>query len=283
MESPCGIAGGDPHPGAPGAGGNPPFGSKQGDDARDLPELDESLFPKTVWKAGSVTEISWGLIANHGGGYQYRLCPKQASPSEECFQQTPIEFYGKESFIQWVPPPKEGLYSAYADPKDLPNFQAPDPKNRTAIPLVTVNEGTIPKGSTWARNPIPHCKALAGGAFGQTNLDGTCDEYQFPPAIEDRMRPGHQLAGFGASSCYGLEPAAVPDACEGMPDITHPFRADWAKMWHHMLQFNIVDKVVVPDVPPGEYIMSARWDNEQTAQIWTSCSDVTIVAGDVQI
>lgn len=56
-----------------------------------------------------------------------------------------------------------------------------------------------------------------------------------------------------------------------------------ANMWHLLFSFNIVDKIEVPDLPPGEYIMSARWDNEQTAQIWTSCSDVTITAGEVQV
>ena len=33
----------------------------------------------TVWKAGSVVETIWNVRANHGGGYQYRLCPLQAA------------------------------------------------------------------------------------------------------------------------------------------------------------------------------------------------------------
>ena len=28
----------------------------------------------TEWVAGGVAEVGWGIIANHGGGYQYRLC-----------------------------------------------------------------------------------------------------------------------------------------------------------------------------------------------------------------
>jgi len=32
-----------------------------------------------VWKAGSVVETIWNVRANHGGGYQYRLCPLQAA------------------------------------------------------------------------------------------------------------------------------------------------------------------------------------------------------------
>ena len=48
--NPCGVAGGDVQPGAPGNGGNPPAGYKQGDDARLIPELPS---PKKVWKKGS--------------------------------------------------------------------------------------------------------------------------------------------------------------------------------------------------------------------------------------
>lgn len=279
VESPCGLAGGDKRSGAAGAGGHPPAGSKQGDDASDLPELKGK---KAIWKAGGTAEVSWAIIANHGGGYQFRLCPKQARPSEECFQKTPLEFEGNESYIQWVPPPKSGPYQLYSYPPPfggLPTFDAPDPKNRTAIPRVTVNTGTIPAGSTWARNPIPHCKAGFGGALG---LDGHCTNdpagFQFPPAIEDRMRPGKLLGGFGGSTCYGTHPV-VPGSCAGM-NAKPP---NFSKMWEHNFNFNIVDKVKVPKLPPGEYIMSARFDCEQTPQIWSTCSDITIVADEVLV
>ena len=33
----------------------------------------------------------------------------------------------------------------------------------------------------------------------------------------------------------------------------------------------------VPDIEPGEYVLSFRWDCEQTPQIWNGCSDITIV------
>jgi len=41
-------------------------------------------------------------------------------------------------------------------------------------------------------------------------------------------------------------------------------------------QVGIVDKVHVPNVPPGEYVLSWRWDCEQTSQVWQNCGDVTI-------
>jgi hypothetical protein len=42
---------------------------------------------------------------------------------------------------------------------------------------------------------------------------------------------------------------------------------------------SIVDIVMVPvGTPPGEYVLGWRWDVEETAQVWTSCADITIVA-----
>ena len=43
----------------------------------------------------------------------------------------------------------------------------------------------------------------------------------------------------------------------------------------------IVDTVALPaDLPSGEYVLGWRWDCEESNQIWTSCSDVTIVGKD---
>ena len=33
-----------------------------------------------------MAEVAWAIQANHGGGYQYRLCKKSEKPTEECFQ-----------------------------------------------------------------------------------------------------------------------------------------------------------------------------------------------------
>ena len=49
------------------------------------------------WTAGETVEVSWGIRANHGGGYQYRLCPvKDHAPiTEACFQDTPSHLGGQ--------------------------------------------------------------------------------------------------------------------------------------------------------------------------------------------
>ena len=41
----------------------------------------------------------------------------------------------------------------------------------------------------------------------------------------------------------------------------------------------VADKVVIPkDTVPGRYVLSWRMDCEETAQIWSNCADVNIVA-----
>ena len=46
----------------------------------------------TVWKIGGEATVSWNVRNNHGGGYQYRLCPASEPLTEECFQKYPLEF-----------------------------------------------------------------------------------------------------------------------------------------------------------------------------------------------
>ena len=35
------------------------------------------------------------------------------------------------------------------------------------------------------------------------------------------------------------------------------------------------------ELPPGDYVLGFRWDAEETAQVWASCSDVAITASTV--
>lgn len=77
-------------------------------------------------------------VADHGGGYQYRLCPADSELTEECFQQTPLEFVKSEHKLLW--------------------------NNGTLLAVLGEEKGVFvsgenvtfgPSGSTWARNPIP--------------------------------------------------------------------------------------------------------------------------------
>ena len=62
---------------------------------------------------------------------QYRLCPRSAELTEECFQRNPMHFAGSVA-LEW----QNGT--------------------RTEIQGRFLNVGTTPNGSTWARNPLPY-------------------------------------------------------------------------------------------------------------------------------
>jgi len=37
-----------------------------------------------------------------------------------------------------------------------------------------------------------------------------------------------------------------------------------------------VDKLLVPNLPEGKYVLQWRWDCIETAQVWSSCSDISL-------
>eukprot|EP00660_Eupelagonema_oceanica_P014989 gene14989-5350_t len=119
----CGVAGGGMDPGQQGNGGVPPDFYAQGDKGSEVPfgAGTSSPNPVTRWTAGSTQEVAWAITANHGGGYQYRLCPRSEALTEACFQKTPLEFANTDT--QWV------QYGA-------------DTSNRTAIAAMTLSTGT---------------------------------------------------------------------------------------------------------------------------------------------
>jgi len=143
-------------------------GAKFGVDGRDMPATALSL--RKRWVAGTSVEVAFALTANHGGGYQYRLCPSGGDQTEQCFQNTPLEFHGNTTWVQ----------------------VADRSSTRVATAAVRVTEGTVPAGSTWARNPLPNEPDWPewpppGGYWGHQNI---------PFNIFDRVKvPAHLAAG----------------------------------------------------------------------------------------
>ena len=45
----------------------------------------------------------------------------------------------------------------------------------------------------------------------------------------------------------------------------------------HEVAFRDVLKIP-KDLPPGKYVLGWRWDCEATAQVWSNCADVELVA-----
>ena len=182
-------------------------------------------------------------IEHTGGGYIYRLCPANEPLTEECFFRTPLEFIRSGQELEWA--------------------------NGTRYPIkgTWVDEGTYPKGSTWAMNPIPrinfdsHSSGQPAGASGCETSPVTggatgpnCMQFK-PPCPQDSGVPTADPKHKGTDK-------SGQGACSG----------DWTAG-------SIVDQVRVPaDLKPGDYVLGWRWDCEESTQVWSACADVTVVA-----
>ena len=240
----CGLSGGGKfyHPEN---GGSPAPGYKQGFPGSKLDPTEP-----TLWKAGGVAEVAWSIKANHGGGYSYRIAPLNSSLDEETFAKHPLTFAEPSvSYIQY----------------------GTNESNRSAIKSVTTQ---LTKGNaTWKKNPIPGCtyheysavinspadgKLHGGLGVGNKGKDGTyeCKSPLFEPPL-----PG--LFGFGDSVC-------------GSHVFDFYCTEEEKRYQREHFEFSIIDKVVVPETK-GRFVLSFRWDCEQTPQVWTSCADIEIV------
>jgi len=181
---------------------------------------------ETTWKRGSIVDVAWGMWANHGGGYSYRLCrvgaEGHAGLTEECFQQNVLDFVGDTQWAQWG-----GNESTRVE------FTA----NRTRL-------GTWPAGSHWTKNPVPACKDPTGGELAPGCPDcSRAGGYQFSP-------PAPGIYGYG--QC-----------------LLHP---------SYLMPFSIVDQLQVPlNITAGDYVLSFRYDAEQTPQVWNQCANIKMV------
>jgi hypothetical protein len=187
-----------------------------------LPELPSG----TVWKVGEEVETTWGMRANHGGGYQYRLCPSGSILTEDCFKANPVPFVGKQS-LQFKNGTRLSINSSYT----FPNGTGWHTEDGSDMAFLATTPGV------WVRNPIPdHRQHDAPDTKGLSGLE-------FPaPCADDTSPPT-------AGLCSGERP----------------------------FHLAIVDVLKIPeDTPPGKYILGFRWDCEETAQIWSSCSDIVI-------
>jgi len=165
---PCGRASGGPQvTGGEGVYTTTKF-AKVGDMGSKLPKLPSGA----VWKAGSTVEAKWSIRANHGGGWQYRLCPLKSNLTEACFQETPVPFAG-DSSLRLANGTKIKLKSTF------------------------VSEGTLPAGSTWQMNPVP------GYVIGSPKGGFTCCKRWFDPPCHDPVPVpdmGHRLIDEGMCS-----------------------------------------------------------------------------------
>lgn len=246
MGNPCGLAGGTPWADEVGEAGvyTPTKFAHHGMKGTDLGPLETGI----KWKIGGQAEVTWQCENNHGGGYSYRLCPADQPITEECFRQHPLDFVEDGQGIIF--------------------------KNGTVLPIkgLFVTEGTEPEGSMWSRLPIP------ATWFGPRCLPGPNDTDATPNACESwehanvdgECKPCPGTPGSDCSRCdNGNKPSFTPP-CDGCEGNTH--------------SHGIRDLVKVPsDLPPGKYVLGWRWDCEATAQVWSSCSDIELVADEALV
>jgi len=109
---------------------------------------------------------------------------------------------------------------------------------------VTITDGTK-AGVMWRKNPVPRAWRTKDGTWGK----GSNHMYNgegFQPICEDE----------------GMDRTGVKQSCTGL----------WGPY-----DLEIVDTVHVPeDLPAGDWVVNWRMDQEESNQIWQSCSDVSI-------
>ena len=192
-----------------------------------------------VWTSGATAHVSWGQFVDHGGGYQYRLCKKAAGRAitEACFQQTPLAFASSKQTVIY----EDGSHA------------------NVTLTAIDVKEGTTPGGSTWRRNPIPACNCDSGFSCSVDSGAGSPETKPY----ETQSNPGGQCS-------TGLQfDAPAPHLFGFWVSNDAPHDAPLSIV-------SIMDKLQVPAGLEGEYLLSFRWDCEQTPQVWNSCADITI-------
>lgn len=166
----CGVAGGR----FPGQGIGPGGAQYQNTSLARQSDLGSALPPmesQATWKAGSNVEVGWTVMANHGGGYAYRLAPADAPLTEETFRKIPLDFVGK-SALRW-----DG-----------------DASTQLEFDAWQVEVGTVPQGSAFRKNPIPTVLWEREGPSFQP----VCEE-----SDECRRYASGYGGDFGACRCSG--------------------------------------------------------------------------------
>jgi hypothetical protein len=243
---PCGIASGFANP--PGSYVEVPQGYQAGTKGSEVLPAQEA----TYWKAGGTAQVGWGLSAQHGGGYSYRLCPKGSTITEECFQSNTLRFAGQNSTIHF----DDG---SHADIK---------------IPTRTY---VAPDGTEWRTNPIPGCACDNGLSCGGKDF------------LENKGNNHHAHSEYLTGNCAGQYPKSTVYSQHGSPTSDCPrgtmFESGFDQFTQGFLvgagnKFSVMDEIQVPN-KPGEYVLGWRWDCEETDQVWNSCADIVITDGPI--
>jgi len=238
VTDPCGVASGGTNPGAYAA---VPAGYSGGDLALQvLPEQDA-----TLWTAGGVAQVGWGLSAQHSGGYSYRLCPKNSVISEECFQSNTLTFAGDDSKI---------------------HFNDGSQSDKT----ITTKTYVAPDGTQWRRNPIPACNYNTNhGRATPSCPSGTMFEPGFDEFTQGFIRPD---ASGGKNHFSIMDDVNVPNK-PGSYLLSWRWDCEEAdQVWTSCADIEIVDgSVPAPTPPPVEPDATCSSSQSCAKEIGSTC------------
>ena len=164
------------------------------------------------------------------------------------------------------------------DMRDLPATPVPEPwVAGTSVEVawaITANHGG---GYAYRLCPIEPDEELSEECFQRHHLSfgGTSQKIVDPTGslVSEAPLVSTTRGTFPEGSQWARNPfpmeKGIIDPIPGLPEVygRGPFN------------FSVVDQVVLPeDLEPGRYVLSWRWDAEQTKQVWSQCSDVLIVS-----
>lgn len=255
----CGAAGGGPwvyH-----NGGTAPVCIKQN---ADLLVAVKAFASEKIplYRIGGLMDVAFALSANHGGGYHYRLCKKDTekegeSPvSERCFQQTPLKFAETSSYL------------INAAGKIFKQF-----------PLTKTSVGTWPVGSEWARVPIPGCRMCA-------DARQECGA-PLPPKAANESGGKYNDAWNQQVNCYARcsgSTASKPDGRCPLGTEFYEALAGKSGFSKEVPKWSVLDRVRIPaGLAEGDYLLSWRWDCEESTQVRIFLSRHRSIASSHQI
>ena len=178
---------------------------------------------------------------SQGGGYIYQICPLSSDLTEACFASTPLEFA------------LQGPSGEY-----MRRMIHDDPFKDVDVPGTVVTEGG---GKGWAINPYPYGTTIP--CDWNAAAHGKHCTWKCP-----RCGP----------PWYAADGACPDTNCEHTPGLPQNITYGTAIEPPPSGANTVEDRVIVPtSIPAGNYVLRWRWDCEASSQVWTTCSDITIV------
>jgi hypothetical protein len=211
--------------------------AKQGDLGTEVLPKRSDLY-QTVWTRGAVEKTRWEITAQHGGGYIYQLC--KASSNKDITE----ECFASNPLEFAKPYTQRMIFS--------------DPSKDYDLNMTVVAEGG---GTGWAFNPFIY------------SSNAPCDWN--PSVTGEHCKWNCKKCG---APWYAADGACPDPNCGHHKEL--PSTINYGKGVKYPVHGGntIEDSVVVPtSIPVGEYVLRWRWDCEASSQVWTTCSDITIV------